>query len=296
MSEASVGTSGLVRPVRSQSYLEMVVRQFVRNRAAVLGLVITLIFMLTALLAPYIAPYGPAEIDLANRLQGPSAEHWLGTDELGRDMFSRIVLGSRITLLITAGAVGLAVVVGTLMGLLADYYGGRVDTVISRAIDVLMAMPGFLLAIAIIAALGVGTTNVVVAVGVFSIPTFARIARGSTLTVRTRDYIFAARALGVNDARIMLRHIAPNILPPLIVQITLRLATAILSAASLSFLGLGPQPPTPEWGAMLSMGRNYISSGPLLVLFPGAAILLVSLSFNLMGDGLRDALDPRLKR
>lgn len=296
MSEASVGTSGLVRPVRSQSYLEMVVRQFVRNRAAVLGLVITLIFMLTALLAPYIAPYGPAEIDLANRLQGPSAEHWLGTDELGRDMFSRIVLGSRITLLITAGAVGLAVVVGTLMGLLAGYYGGRVDTVISRAIDVLMAMPGFLLAIAIIAALGVGTTNVVVAVGVFSIPTFARIARGSTLTVRTRDYIFAARALGVNDARIMLRHIAPNILPPLIVQITLRLATAILSAASLSFLGLGPQPPTPEWGAMLSMGRNYISSGPLLVLFPGAAILLVSLSFNLMGDGLRDALDPRLKR
>lgn len=296
MSEASVGTSGLVRPVRSQSYLEMVARQFVRNRAAVLGLVITLIFMLTALLAPYIAPYGPAEIDLANRLQGPSAEHWLGTDELGRDMFSRIVLGSRITLLITAGAVGLAVVAGTLMGLLAGYYGGRVDTVISRAIDVLMAMPGFLLAIAIIAALGVGTTNVVVAVGVFSIPTFARIARGSTLTVRTRDYIFAARALGVNDTRIMLRHIAPNILPPLIVQITLRLATAILSAASLSFLGLGPQPPTPEWGAMLSMGRNYISSGPLLVLFPGAAILLVSLSFNLMGDGLRDALDPRLKR
>jgi peptide/nickel transport system permease protein len=291
-----VETASLKPSPKGQSYFETVMRQFLRNRAALLGMIITVCFLLMALTAPRIATYDPVVIDLANRLQGPSAEHWLGTDELGRDVFSRIVLGSRITLLITTGAVGLSVAVGALMGLAAGYYGGLVDTVISRVIDVLMAMPGFLLAIAIIAALGVGTVNVVVAVGVFSIPTFARIIRGSTLSIRTRDYILSARALGAKEGRIMMRHVAPNVIPPLIVQVTLRLATAILSASSLSFLGLGPQPPTPEWGAMLSMGRDYITSYPLLVLFPGLCILLVSLSFNLMGDGLRDALDPRLRR
>lgn len=293
---ARPATVDLASTTRDQSYLGIVARQFVRNRAAVIGLVIVSVFLLTALLAPYIAPYDPAVIELANRLDGPSAQHWLGTDELGRDTFSRIIIGARITLVITTGAVGLALLIGAFVGLVAGYYGGYVDTIISRVIDVLMAMPGFLLAIAIIAALGVGTTNVIIAVGIYSIPTFARIARASTLSVKAGDYILAARALGVSHGRIMLRHVTPNIVPPLVVQATLRLATAILSASSLSFLGLGPQPPTPEWGAMLSTGRNYITSGPLLVVFPGLAILLVALSFNLMGDGLRDAADPRLRR
>lgn len=277
------------------SYLGIVARQFARNRAAVAGMLIIVVFFLTAVLAPYIAPYDPAVIELSNRLKGPSAEHWLGTDELGRDVFSRIIIGARITLVITMGAVGLALLMGTVMGLVAGYYGGSVDNLISRIIDVLMAMPGFLLAVAIIAVLGVGTTNVIIAVGIYSIPTFARIARASTLSARKQDYILAAEALGARHRSIMLRHITPNILPPIIVQATLRLATAILSASSLSFLGLGPQPPTPEWGAMLSAARNYFTSAPLLIMFPGLAILLVALSFNLMGDGLRDALDPHLK-
>jgi peptide/nickel transport system permease protein len=274
----------------------MVTRQFVRHRAAVVGMVIIVIFVLTALVAPRIAPYDPAVIELPNRLQGPSADHWLGTDELGRDVFSRIIIGARITLVITAGAVGLALFVGTVLGLLAGFYRGPADTLISRFIDVLMAMPGFLLAIGIIAALGVGTLNVIIAVGVASIPVFARIARGSTLTVRSQDYILSARSLGASNRRIMSRHVAPNIVPPLLVAATMRLATAILSAASLSFLGLGPQPPTPEWGAMLSTARDFFTSAPLLIVFPGLAILLVTLSFNLMGDGLRDALDPHLRR
>lgn len=282
--------------IKHETYLQMVARQFVRNRAAVVGLGIVAVFLLTALLASHLAPYGPAVIDLANRLQGPSAQHWLGTDELGRDMFSRIIIGARITLVITTGAVSLSLFAGTLAGLAAGFYRGYVDTIVSRIIDVLMAMPGFLLAIAIIAVLGVGTTNVIIAVGVYSIPSFARIARASTLSVREQDYILAARALGASNRYIMLHHVTPNIIPPLIVQTTLRLATAILSASSLSFLGLGPQPPTPEWGAMLSAARDFFTSAPQLIVFPGLAILLVTLSFNLMGDGLRDALDPHLRR
>jgi peptide/nickel transport system permease protein len=280
---------------RSQSYLKIVVRQFAHNRAAVVGMGVISIFVLMATLAPDIAPYDPNAIDLANRLKGPSAGHWLGTDELGRDMFSRIIIGARITLLITGGAMGLAVLLGASMGVLAGYYGGYVDTVVSRFVDILMTMPSFLLAVAIVAALGVGTANVIIAIGIAAVPDFARIARASTLSVRAEEYIFAARSIGVRPRRLILRHIAPNIVPPLMVQATMRLATAILSASSLSFLGLGPQPPTPEWGAMMSTGRNYVSTGPLLVVFPGLAILLVALSFNLMGDGLRDALDPRLR-
>lgn len=288
-------TQGMGTTSESQSYLKIVARQFVRNRAAVVGMGVIAIFMLMALLAPYMAPYDPNVIDLANPLRGPSIQHWLGTDELGRDLFSRIIIGARITLLITGGAMGLAVLLGATMGVLAGYYGGHVDTVVSRFVDILMTMPSFLLAVTIVAALGVGTANVIVAIGIAAVPDFARIARGSTLSVRAEEYIFAARSIGARPRRLILRHIAPNIVPPLMVQATMRLATAILSASSLSFLGLGPQPPTPEWGAMMSTGRNYVSTGPLLVVFPGLAILLVALSFNLMGDGLRDALDPRLR-
>lgn len=279
-----------------ESYLYVVVRQFARDRAAIAGLVLILLFVLTAVFAPVIAPRDPFAIAPARALQGPSPDFPLGTDELGRDVLTRLLLGARITLVITLGAVILSLGVGASLGLVAGFYGGRVDTIIMRAVDVLMAMPGFLLAIGIIAALGVGTSNLIIAVGVYSIPAFARIARGSTLAIKAEEYITAARSIGTSNARIMLRHILPNILPPLIVQISLRMATAILTASGLSFLGLGPQPPTPEWGAMLSAGRDYMTLAPLFVAVPGLAILLVTLSFNLVGDGLRDSLDPRLKR
>jgi peptide/nickel transport system permease protein len=271
------------------------VRQFRRSRAAVVGLILTLAFLLVAVLAPVLAPYDPTAFTLGQQLQPPSPAHLLGTDELGRDILSRILWGSRITLLITLGAMWVALVIGTTLGIYAGFMGGWSDTLIMRVMDVLLAMPGFLLAIAIIAALGVGTLNVVIAVGIFSIPAFARVARGSTLSIRQQDYVLAARALGTPDGAIMWRHILPNVTPPLIVQTTLGLATAILTASGLSFLGLGPQPPTPEWGAMLSTGRNFITSSPQLATIPGLAILLVAVGFNLLGDGLRDALDPRLK-
>ncbi|HZO26648.1 MAG TPA: ABC transporter permease [Chloroflexota bacterium] len=273
-----------------------VVRQFRRSRAAVVGLALTLTFVLLALLAPILAPHDPTAFTLGQQLKPPSATNLLGTDELGRDILSRILYGARITLLITLGAVLVSLVVGTLLGVVAGFLGGWSDTLVMRLMDVLLAMPGFLLAIAIIAALGAGTFNVVVAVGVFSIPAFARVARGSTLSVKQQDYVLAARALGGPSAAIMWRHVLPNVTPPLVVQTTLRLATAILTASGLSFLGLGPQPPTPEWGAMLSTGRNMITSSPQLATIPGLAILLVAIGFNLLGDGLRDALDPRMKR
>jgi peptide/nickel transport system permease protein len=273
-----------------------VVRQFRRSNAAMVGLALTIIFVLLALFAPVLAPYDPTAFTLGQQLKPPSATNLLGTDELGRDILSRILYGARITLLITLGAVLVSLVIGTFLGIMGGFLGGWTDTLIMRLMDILLAMPGFLLAIAIIAALGAGTLNVVIAVGVFSIPAFARLARGSTLSIKQQDYVLAARALGEPPGGIMWRHILPNVTPPLVVQTTLRLATAILTASGLSFLGLGPQPPTPEWGAMLSTGRNLITSSPQLATIPGLAILLVAIGFNLLGDGLRDALDPRLKR
>jgi len=223
----------------------------------------------------------------------PSLAHPLGTDELGRDVLSRLLWGGRNTLLVTGAAVAIAFVCGSALGVVAGYRGGAVDTGIMRAMDVLLALPGFLLAVAIIAALGPGMSNVIIAIGINSIPPFARLARGSTLLVRGEVYVQAARTLGASEGLIMARHVFPNIVSPLVVEATLRLATAILTASGLSFLGLGVQPPTAEWGAMLSVGRNYITSSPQLVVVPGAAILLVTLAFNAVGDGLRDALDPR---
>ena len=271
-------------------------RQFRRSKTAIAGLLITGIFLLLALFAPVIAPANPIAISLGDQLLPPSAEHLLGTDELGRDIFSRLIWGSRLTLLITTGAVLIALVTGAFLGIVAGFQSGWLDTLIMRCIDVLLALPTFLLGVAVVAALGPGTGNVIVAVGVGSMPAFARVARGSTITTKQEDYIMAARSLGVSSGRIMWRHLLPNIASALLVQTTLRLATAILTASGLSFLGLGPQPPTPEWGAMLSTGRNYLTSSPQLVTIPGLAILLVTIGFNLLGDGLRDALDPRLKR
>ncbi len=265
-----------------------------RNPWALVGLGIVAIFVLVGLLAPWIAPYDPLRPDFAKALQGPSKESPLGRDELGRDILSRIIYGARISLWIGIIAVGIGVLLGVPVGAISGYYG-RLDIFIQRVIDVMLAFPGLLLAIVLISILGVGLANVMVAIGVASIPTYARLVRGSVLSIKEMDYILAAKALGFGDLRIIFRHILPNCLAPIIVQSTLQIATAILFAAGLGFLGLGAKPPIPEWGVMLSTGRDYLRIAPHVATFPGLAIMLAVLGFNLLGDGLRDALDPRLK-
>lgn len=282
--------------IRGSSPAVQALRRLVRNRKAVVGLAVLLLIALSALFAPQIATHDPTEQVLAKRLAKPSAQHLLGNDDLGRDIFSRIVYGGRISLRIGFLSVGLALLMGGLIGLTAAYYGGWWDTLVMRVVEVLQAIPSLLLAIAIVASLGPGLNNVMIAVGIGAIPSYARVARASVLSLKELDYVQAARALGATDGRIMFRHILPNILSPVIVQVTLGLATAILAAAGLSFLGLGAQPPSPEWGAMLSQSRAFIRLAHHVVTFPGLAILLTVLSLNMVGDGLRDALDPRAKQ
>lgn len=269
--------------------------QFFRNKAAVVGGIIIAFYIFIAAFAPLLAPFDPYEIKLENKLQSPSLEHWMGTDDKGRDILSRILYGSRLSMGVGFAAVAFGAFFGILFGLIAGYYGKWVDSVIMRCMDVLLAFPGILLALAIISALGPGMINVTIAVGAFSVPLFARIVRGSTLEVKQLEYIDAIRSLGAKDSTIIFRHILPNILSPIIVQGTLRIATAILSAAGLSFLGLGAQPPSSEWGTMLSSGRDFLFSAPYIAIFPGMAIAILVLGFNIFGDGLRDALDPRMK-
>ncbi len=270
-------------------------RRFRKNRGAVLGAIIILITIITAIAAPHIAPYDPYEQNWRNRMDPPSSEHWLGTDQHGRDQLSRIIYGSRLSLTIGLISVAIGLLGGGFLGLIAGYYGGVLENIIMRVMDIMMAFPGVLLALALVAALGPGLFNVMIAVGIWSIPLFARLVRGTVLSVKENDFIQGARALGARNTRILARHILPNIVPPVLVLSTLRLATALLSAAALSFLGLGAQPPQPDWGAMLSQGRQHIQTSPHLSLYPGLAIMLLVLSFNMVGDGLRDALDPRLK-
>ncbi|CAN5859791.1 ABC transporter permease [soil metagenome] len=253
-----------------------------------------ILFILIALFAPRLAPYTPTEMTYTAIQQPPSPEHWLGTDELGRDILSRVIYGARISLQVGVIAVGIGMTVGTLLGLFAGFLGGWADTVIMRTMDVMLAFPGILLAIAIVAVLGPGLYNTMVAVGIAAVPVYARTARGSTLTVLENDYISAAVALGASRTRIALRYVLPNILAPITVLATIGVATAILSAAGLSYLGLGAQPPTPEWGAMLSGARAYLRSAWWMATFPGLAIMLVVMAFNLLGDGLRDLWDPRV--
>jgi peptide/nickel transport system permease protein len=267
-----------------------------KNRIAMVGGIIVLFYIVIAILAPMIAPFDPLQIDLSKKLLPPSADHWMGTDDKGRDIMSRLIYGARISLVVGFVSVSIGAAVGILLGLVSGYYGRWIDTVIMRVIDVLLAFPGILLALAIISALGPSLVNVMIAVGVFSIPTFARIVRGSTLAAKKLEYVDAVRSLGASDFTIIFKHILPNIMSPIIVQGTLRIATAILTAAGLSFLGLGAQPPTPEWGAMLSNGRDFLFSAPHIAMFPGIAISTLVLGFNLFGDGLRDALDPRMKK
>ncbi|RJQ57907.1 MAG: ABC transporter permease [Desulfobacteraceae bacterium] len=269
-------------------------RQLKRSRLAVPGGLIVLVFIVTALFAPWLAPYDPYKNDLAGTLAPPSAEHWFGTDELGRDIFSRIIHGARLSILEGLFSVFLAMLIGVPVGILSGYIGGRTDTVIMRLVDILLAFPGVLLAVVIISILGPSLVNAMIAVGVYTVPMFARLARGSTLTVKEEPYIEACRAAGMSNLRILYRHIYPNISAHIYVMATLRVAIAILTAASLSFLGLGAQPPSPEWGAMLSNGRNYLLIAPHLVIFPGLAIILLVLGLNLFQDGLRLVLDPKM--
>ena len=285
--------STLALPRHSPARLAL--RQLRRSRLALPGLAIVLVFVLCGAFAPLIAPYDPYQNDLMNVLMPPSAEHWFGTDELGRDLFSRIIHGARISLIEGVFSVALAMMIGVPIGMVSGYLGGRIDAVIMRLIDVLLAFPGVLLAIVIISVLGPGLTNAIIAVAVYTIPIFARLARGSTLTVKDEPYVEAARAAGLSDLRILSRHIFPNISATLFVMMTLRVAISILTAASLSFLGLGAQAPLPEWGAMLSNSRNAMLIAPHVALFPGLAIILLVFGLNLFQDGLRQVLDPKLQ-
>jgi peptide/nickel transport system permease protein len=264
-----------------------------RNTRAMVGAVALAVIFLAAIFADQLSPYPPNQQNLRNRLQPPSAEHLLGTDQFGRDTLSRIIHGGRVSLQVGFLSVAIALAIGGLMGLLGGYYGGWIDNVFSGIVDVLLALPAFLLALAIVAALGPSLTNVMIAVGVANVPAFARIGRSAVLAVREMDFVTAAQAVGSRDLVIMFKHVLPNAISPIIVQITLSLAGAILAAAGLSFLGLGAQPPTPEWGSMLNSARAFIRDSHWAVTFPGLAIVITVLALNLVGDGLRDVLDPR---
>ena len=273
-----------------------VIKRILKSKVATIGLIIIAILIITAIFAPYIAPYGPTDGELVNRVQAPSGQNLLGTDSQGRDILSRIIYGSRISIEIGLISVGIALVIGTILGAVSGYYGGIIDIVVMRFVDIMMAFPSVLLAIAIMAVLGPSLDNAMIAIGIVNIPTFARIVRSSVLSVKAVEFVEAARAVGASDFRIIFLHILPNCLAPIIVQSTMSIGSAILEAAGLSFLGLGAQPPAPEWGAMLADARQFIATAPWVALFPGLAIVFTVLGFNLLGDGLRDALDPRLKQ
>lgn len=267
----------------------------IKNRLALMSLIILILLVVAAVLGERIAPYGPAEINVQERLSPPSGEHLFGTDQLGRDILSRVMLGSRISLQVGFISVTIALVGGVALGLLAGFYGRLIDDVIMRGMDILFAFPAILLAIAVLAILGPGIGNAMIAIGIVYIPIFARITRASVLSVREEVYVRAARSLGASDLRLIGRHVLPNVMAPIIVQTSVSLAFAILSEAALSFLGLGAPRPTPAWGLMLAEGRGFIQQAWWMSFFPGVAILLTVLAFNLLGDALRDALDPRQK-
>ncbi|MFY9944315.1 MAG: ABC transporter permease [Desulfobacterales bacterium] len=293
--DTSLNAADSRHPLRDQ------LEQLWRNKTAVAGLVIVVVFFLTALFAPFLSPHDPIATSLYDQLKPPvwhATGTWkniLGTDDLGRDILSRLIYGARVSLLVAVSSVGLAFVVGTLLGSIAGFYRGFRDGVIMRVMDIILAFPYILLAIVVVAYLGPSLRNAMIAIGITYVPRFARIVRGSVLEECGKDYVTAARAVGAKDWRIILVAILPNCLGPLIVQTTLSFASAILDAAALSFLGLGAQPPTPEWGAMIANSRSLILRASWVMTFPGIAILLAVLGFNLFGDGLRDALDPRLR-
>jgi peptide/nickel transport system permease protein len=281
---------------KPQSEWQVVLRQLRRNRMAMIGAAILIIEIVLAIGAPIIAPYDPLDQNPRAALQAPSREHLMGTDDTGRDLFSRVIWGARISLRVGIVSVLIGGGIGIMLGVIAGFRGGWLDNVIMRFIDLLLAFPGILLALGIIAILGPGLSNVMLAVGISSIPGYTRVARGSTLALREREFVTSARSIGAKDRRIMLRYILPNVLPPLVVLATLGIAGAILTAAGLSFIGLGAVPPTPEWGAILTLGRKYINQAWWYTTFPGIAIMITVLGINMLGDALRDALDPKLRR
>jgi peptide/nickel transport system permease protein len=295
MPEASESASLISVSTPRVNEFRRIIKVMFSRWVVIVGTVVIVLLVLTAILAPVIAPYDPFEQNLRATLRQPSWEHLLGTDELGRDLLSRIIYGSQISLLVGIVTVTIAVVVGMSLGLIAGYFGRWTDNIIMRIIDALLALPPMVLMLAIAAVLGGGLKNILIAVGIGMIPTYARLMRGQVITIREADYIVASRSVGAPHLRIMFSHILPNCFAPLIVLITVNLGTAILAEASLSFLGIGITPPTPTWGSMVSLGYKYLLTNPMLSLAPGLAIMLIVLSFNMVGDGLRDALDPRLR-
>lgn len=281
---------------RSQSLILESMKQFFQHKLAVIGSVIVFLFLILAIFAPLIAPYGINEQSLGERFSAPSAAHWFGTDDFGRDIFSRVVHGARISLWVGFFSVLGSVILGTLLGLIAGYGGRVLDAVISRLFDILLAFPSILLAIAIVSILGPSLQNALIAIAIINIPTFGRLVRSKVLSIKQEEYVLAAKAVGMSHRRIVLRHILPNSMVPVIVQATLAIGTAIIEAAALGFLGLGAQAPSPEWGKMLADARPYLVQAPWTLFFPGIAIMLTVLGFNLMGDGLRDTLDPKMKK
>lgn len=270
-------------------------RVFLGRPVVVFGIVVIIIFIILAAFAPYIAPYDPNARDMRNAMAQPSAEHWLGTDTLGRDVLSRLIYGTQISLIIGILVVAIAATVGITLGAIAGYFGGLTNTIIMRIVDALMAVPMIILALAIAAMLGGGLRNVVIALGISLIPGYARLMASQVMVVKEIDYIMASHSMGASNLRIILRHVVPNCMSPLLVLITMMMGTTILAEAGLSFLGIGILPPTPVWGSMVSDGREYLLTNPLLSIAPGVAIMLLVFSFNMVGDGLRDALDPRLR-
>lgn len=294
-STADTSLASHQRDDKARSRRRRVLQELVRNRFALAGALFLLLIVSVAILAPVIARQDPNEQSLLTRLKSPSSEHWLGTDELGRDVFSRLAYGARISLFI--GLVGTAggVILGTLLGLVSGFLGGWTDTLTMRLIDVMFAFPGILLAILIVAVMGPGILNLVIALTIWGTPTLARIVRSGVLALKSQEFVEAARAMGASRARIMFVHLLPNSMAPIIVYATLGIAGSLLTAAGLGFLGLGVQPPTAEWGAMLSVGRGYLREAPHLMIFPGLLIFATVISLNLIGDALRDALDPHLR-
>ncbi|MCF6412005.1 ABC transporter permease [Pseudalkalibacillus salsuginis] len=274
-------------------------KSFRKNKMALLGLGLVSFFVIMAVFAPIIAPEGTNEQKLSSdnyaKLEAPSSDYWFGTDDFGRDILSRTIYGARISLTVGFFAVMGSIIVGSVLGIIAGYYGRWVDTIISRFFDIMLAFPSILLAIAIVAVLGPSLRNALIAIAIINIPNFGRLVRSKVLSIKEEEYIAAAKAVGMKDSRILFHHILPNSTAPIIVQGTLLIATAIIETAALGFLGLGAQAPTPEWGTMLADSRSYITNAPWTMIFPGLAIMLTVLGFNLMGDGLRDALDPKMK-
>jgi len=285
--------AGDVAPLAIAAARAHVLRRLVRRAAAAFGFGVIALAILLALAAPLIAPYDPIATSFSMVRKAPSAAHWFGTDEIGRDVLSRVVFGARASLLAGVVSVLISLAIGVPAGLLAGYAGGKTDMLVSRVTDALLACPFLILAIALAAFLGPSLSNAMIAIGVSATPVFVRLTRGTTLAVKAEDFVLAARAVGNSPLRIALRHVLPNIVPPLLVQATLAIAAAVIAEASLSFLGLGQQPPQPSWGSMLNTAKNYIDNAPWMAVWPGLSIFVLVLSFNLVGDGLRDALDPR---